>query len=61
MGKSKGKGHKGKSKDGMMAWSNDDVCIMMHMQLCRGKLKPTANVYGMDFWSLEMVSDVGSA
>ena len=25
MGKSKGKGHKGKSKDGMMAWSNDDV------------------------------------
>jgi hypothetical protein len=65
MGKSKGKGYKGKSKDGMMVWSNDDgwyhdVYAVMKgkgKQQQKGKFKPSANVYGMDLWSLEMVSD----
>ena len=49
----------------MMVWSNDDgwyhdVYAVMKgkgKQQKKGKFKPSANVYGMDLWSLEMVSD----
>ena len=62
-GKSKGKGFKGKFKDGMFAWHDDGSWYSDSFMINKGKgknpkgkyLKPSANVYGMDFYALEMM------
>ncbi|CAL1159019.1 unnamed protein product [Cladocopium goreaui] len=62
-GKSKGKGFKGKFKDGMFAWHDDGSWYSDSFMINKGKgknpkgkyFKPSANVYGMDFYALEMM------
>ena len=62
-GKSKGKSFKGKSKDGMYTWHDDDAWYYDSYMINKGKgknlkgkyVKPSANVYGMDFYALEMM------
>ncbi|CAL1139358.1 unnamed protein product [Cladocopium goreaui] len=62
-GKSKGKGFKGKFKDGMLAWHDDGSWYSDSFMINKGKgknpkgkyFKPSANVYGMDFYALEMM------